>query len=76
MVSIMNSSFNLQKLLRDVFHPQVGEKGLVMVDLPTTQEQDNADWQERRVMAVEFRNEPSAETRRSLYRKLWPSPTW
>lgn len=56
MVSIMNSSFNLQKLLRDVFHPQVGEKGLVMVDLPTTQEQDNADWQERRVMAVEWRN--------------------
>lgn len=52
----MSHPFNLQKLLQDVFDPQAREKGLVLVDVPASPEQDHADWEERRMMAGEWRD--------------------
>jgi leucyl aminopeptidase (aminopeptidase T) len=48
-------NFNLDKLLRDVFAPVAGERVLVMVDLPHGSTKDDADWQERRRMAADWR---------------------
>lgn len=49
------STFNLQKLLRDVFDPTPAESVLVMVDLPREGLPDDTDWAERRAMAEEWR---------------------
>ena len=51
----MPGTFDLHKLLRDVFDPQPGETALVMVDLPHGPIADNPDWADRRVMADEWR---------------------
>lgn len=48
-------TFDLQKLLRDVFDPAPGERVLVMVDVPRSGVPDTADWAERRRMAEEWR---------------------
>ena len=48
-------SFNLTKLLRDVFNPQPGERVLVLVDLPHGRWTDDPDWADRRAMAEEWR---------------------
>lgn len=48
-------TFNLPKLLRDVFDPATDENVLVMVDLPREGVPDNSDWIERRAMAEEWR---------------------
>jgi hypothetical protein len=47
-------SFDLQKLLIDVFDPQPGEKVLVMMDLPHGALADYEGWAERREMAEEW----------------------
>jgi hypothetical protein len=50
----MASSFNLEKLIVDVFAPQPGEKVLVMIDLPHGELIDHEGWAERRRMAEEW----------------------
>jgi hypothetical protein len=50
----MVESFDLEKLIVDVFAPQLGEKVLVMRDLPHGELTDNERWAERREMAVEW----------------------
>ncbi len=47
--------FDLNKLIQDVFAPQPDERVLVMVDIPHRDLADNPDWQDRRVMAEEWR---------------------
>lgn len=49
------NTFNLHKLLRDVFGPAQHEHVLVLVDVPRAGVPDNADWSERRAMAEEWR---------------------
>ena len=51
----MVESFDLEKLLIDVFGPQPGEKVLVMTDLPHGEWTDNEKWAARREMAQEWR---------------------
>jgi len=48
------TSFDLEKLLKDVFDPQPGDMVLVMVDLPSAEVPDNVAWRERRMMAEEW----------------------
>lgn len=48
-------TFDLNKLLKDVFDPQPGEKVLVMVDAPGDHIPDHPDWKDRRAMAEEWR---------------------
>ncbi|HMP76367.1 MAG TPA: aminopeptidase [Kiritimatiellia bacterium] len=48
-------TFELNRLLRDVFDPAPGESVLVLTDLPRAGVEDNADWAERRRMAEEWR---------------------
>jgi len=50
----MAQSFDLEKLLVDVFAPQSGEKVLVMSDLPHGEWTDNENWADRREMAMEW----------------------
>lgn len=50
----MAQSFDLEKLLIDVFAPQSGEKVLVMSDLPHGEWTDNEKWADRREMAMEW----------------------
>ena len=50
----MVQSFDLEKLLIDVFAPQPGEKVLVMSDLPHGEWTDNGKWAARREMAIEW----------------------
>jgi hypothetical protein len=50
----MVQSFDLEKLLIDVFAPQSGEKVLVMSDLPHGEYTDNGKWADRREMATEW----------------------
>ncbi len=50
----MAQSFDLEKLLVDVFAPQPGEKVLIMSDLPHGEWTDNEIWADRRKMAVEW----------------------
>jgi hypothetical protein len=50
----MVQSFDLEKLIIDVFAPQPGEKVLVMRDLPHGELTDNEKWAERREMAGEW----------------------
>jgi hypothetical protein len=47
-------SFDLDKLLIDVFAPQPGEKVLVMTDSPHGEWADSEKWAERREMAVDW----------------------
>ncbi|MCS6771570.1 MAG: aminopeptidase [Kiritimatiellae bacterium] len=49
-------SFDLAKLLRDVFDPDGTDRVLVMVDVPRPGDLFDADWQERIKMAGEWRN--------------------
>jgi len=51
----MNHPFHLIRLLTDVFAPDEHDNAIVMVDLPAKPEDDFPDWQERRVMAEEWR---------------------
>ncbi|MFQ5886919.1 MAG: hypothetical protein ACE5II_06770 [Anaerolineae bacterium] len=50
----MAESFDLEKLLIDIFAPQSGEKVLVMSDLPHGEWTDNQEWADRREMAMEW----------------------
>jgi len=50
----MTKSFDLKKLLIDVFAPQSGERVLVMTDLPHGEWTDNEKWAERREMAADW----------------------
>jgi len=50
----MAKTFNLERLLIDVFAPEAGEKVLVMRDLPHDQFVDNQRWASRRRMAEEW----------------------
>jgi hypothetical protein len=50
----MANSFDLEKLIEDVFAPQSGEKVLVMTDLPHDEIKDNDNWLKRRQMAEEW----------------------
>jgi leucyl aminopeptidase (aminopeptidase T) len=52
----MADSFDLEKLITDVFAPQRGEKILVVTDLPHGELEDHGEWQERRKMAEEWRS--------------------
>lgn len=49
-------AFDLKKLLTDVFETQPGETVVVACDLPTVRCEDNPLWEERRVMAQEWRD--------------------
>jgi leucyl aminopeptidase (aminopeptidase T) len=51
----MESRFNLEKFLVDVFAPVRGERCAVMVDLPSAAAPDSEDWRQRRAMAAEWR---------------------
>jgi len=46
--------FNLEKLFVDVFHPEVGERVVVVCDEPTGGIQDDDLWAERRQMAADW----------------------
>jgi hypothetical protein len=48
--------FDLKKLFVDVFHPEAGERVVVVRDAPTEGIEDNALWVERREMAAEWRD--------------------
>jgi hypothetical protein len=48
-------SFDLEKLIVDVFEPQHGETVLVMVDVPHGSLNDYGEWSARREMAEEWR---------------------
>jgi hypothetical protein len=50
----MANSFDLEKLIIDVFAPQAGEKVLVMTDLPHDEIKDNDSWTKRCQMADEW----------------------
>jgi len=50
----MKESFDLEKLIVDVFAPRRGEKVLVMADLPHGELTDHDRWAERRQMAQEW----------------------
>ena len=50
----MADSFDLEKLIVDVFGPQAGEKVVVMVDLPHGELSDHDGWAKRRQMAEEW----------------------
>ena len=52
----MESGFNLEKFLVDVFAPVKGERCAVMVDLPTASSPDGDAWKQRRTMAEEWRS--------------------
>lgn len=52
----MAQTFDLERFLTDVFDPVAGEKVAVMTDVPTPACPDNQDWQDRRVMAAEWRS--------------------
>jgi hypothetical protein len=52
----MADSFDLDKLITDVFAPQKGESVLVMIDLPRGELKDHDRWLERRSMAEEWRS--------------------
>ena len=47
-------ALNLHKLFVDVFHPEPGERVLVMTDVPHGKLEDHDAWRERRDMAVEW----------------------
>lgn len=49
------STFDLHRLLRDVFAPSPEDVVLVMTDLPREGLADDADWADRRAMAEEWR---------------------
>lgn len=51
----MNQTFDLNRLIRDVFAPDERDVVLVMVDMPTAKHQDNPEWEERRLMAGAWR---------------------
>lgn len=48
------TSFNLEKLLIDVFNPQKGETVLLMCDIPHKNIKSNNDWAQRLEMAQEW----------------------
>jgi leucyl aminopeptidase (aminopeptidase T) len=48
-------SFDLLRLLRDVFDPQPLETALVLVDVPHGNLRDSEQWADRRAMAAEWR---------------------
>jgi hypothetical protein len=50
----MVQAFDLEKLIRDVFAPQPGEKVLVMVDVPHGEVKDHDQWAQRRQMAGDW----------------------
>jgi hypothetical protein len=52
----MAESFDLKKLITDVFAPQPGEIVLVVIDLPHGELKDHDEWRERRQMAEEWRS--------------------
>jgi leucyl aminopeptidase (aminopeptidase T) len=52
----MADSFDLEKLITDVFAPQPGETVLVVIDLPHGELRDHEEWRERRRMAEEWRS--------------------
>jgi hypothetical protein len=49
-------AFDLKRLLVNVFDPQAGEVVVVACDLPAAESQDTPAWQDRRVMAHEWRD--------------------
>lgn len=46
---------NLEKMFRDVFHVEAGERVLLLTDHPHDDLHDSPAWQERRQMAIEWR---------------------
>jgi hypothetical protein len=54
-VAPRRNTWNLEKLLIDVFNPRAEDKVLVMIDIPAGGLGDNAAWIERRKMAAEWR---------------------
>lgn len=52
----MTKPFDLEKFLVDVFAPEAGERVAVTVDLPTPSSPDSREWQDRRIMAAEWRD--------------------
>ncbi len=51
----METVFDLEKFLIDVFAPEPGEKAVVVADVPTPALPDHPAWKERRAMAAEWR---------------------
>lgn len=48
-------TLDLHKLFTDVFHPEPGERVVVVTDVPHGKLKDDAAWQERREMAADWR---------------------
>ena len=48
-------AFDFLKLFTDVFHPESGERVLVVTDGPREGVDDSAAWRERREMAARWR---------------------
>jgi len=49
-------SFDVKQLLADVFEPRRDEKVIILIDQPHDDITDHEEWQERREMAVEWRD--------------------
>ncbi len=50
------SGFDLERLFVDVFAPKAGEKVLFIVDIPDSASADSPAWEDRRLMADEWRD--------------------
>ena len=53
-------SFNLKKFFGDVFSPDAEEMVTVIIDLPGSQIEDTAEWEQRRTMAGEWHQQIAA----------------
>jgi len=49
-------AFNLEKFFLDIFQPEEGENVTIMYDFPHGKINDNEEWEERRVMAKDWRD--------------------
>lgn len=66
-------SFDLPRLLRDVFAPTPNERVAVLTDTPPHPDADHAGWRERRVMAAEWRDAFEAMGVRALPPVFYPA---
>ncbi len=69
----MKTSFDLHRLLRDVFDPSPDDVALVMTDHPRAGMTDDPDWVDRRRMAEEWRDGFAALGARTLPLLQYPA---
>ena len=69
-------SFSLEKLFRNVFLPQNGDKVTILYDLPHGEIQDTQEWRERNQMAEEWRQEMSQFSKKYGVKSTLLSNIW